>query len=490
MIPDTSGSALPDEPSIIITPASPAFFSERIHSLDVLRGIAILGALFISIWFFGGFSANEQNGLLLQSKGGNYRLWGTVDLLLNGKMRALISLVFGAGMVLFLSRKNSINETPVSDLFIRRQMWLMGFGLLNALVFLWSGDILFHLGVMGILLFPFVRFSSRSLLIASIIATLIFAGKNYWNYADDRTAYSKYTAVINYEKKLSKDSLLAAQNKLAVNNQKKDSLSKQQKEDKSAWEGIVASKKYDVKKNEDGLKEMRNGSFGKVWDYVLPTIQSREAQWTYTTGIWDLGGIILLGMALIKFGFLNTSFSRKKYLMIALAAIVVGLLLGWFRLQYHQYALHDYAKYVTGHRLPYDLFFPIERALLALGYTSLVLLMIRAGVLKFLWKSLAAAGKMALTNYLLQSILCSLFFAGFGFGYFGRLEQYQLYLVAAEICLIEIAFSIFWLRIYRYGPAEWLLRCLMYKKWLPNKLSGYKESSPTLIPYADELKLN
>jgi uncharacterized protein len=77
---------------------------------------------------------------------------------------------------------------------------------------------------------------------------------------------------------------------------------------------------------------------------------------------------------------------------------------------------------------------------------------------------------MALTNYLLQSVICTLFFYGYGAGYYGRLQQYQLYVLVAEICIVQIVFSIFWMRYYTYGPAEWLWHCLVYKKWLPNRL--------------------
>jgi uncharacterized protein len=138
--------------------------SPRIQSLDVIRGIGILGALFVSIWIFGGFTENQQTGLLLRSKGTDYRLFGTINLLLTGKMKALIAVVFGAGMILFMSKEKTKGQSANADLFISRQMWLMLFGLINAIVFLWTGDMLFHLGIMGILLFPFIRLSRLGLL--------------------------------------------------------------------------------------------------------------------------------------------------------------------------------------------------------------------------------------------------------------------------------------------------------------------------------------
>ena len=85
--------------------SKPVSISHRIQSLDVLRGVAVLLALLVSVWIFGGFSDQQQKQLLLQSKGWNYRVFGTVELLINGKMRALIALVFGAAMILFLTKE-------------------------------------------------------------------------------------------------------------------------------------------------------------------------------------------------------------------------------------------------------------------------------------------------------------------------------------------------------------------------------------------------
>ncbi|MEJ7769237.1 MAG: DUF418 domain-containing protein [Chitinophagaceae bacterium] len=168
--------------------------------------------------------------------------------------------------------------------------------------------------------------------------------------------------------------------------------------------------------------------------------------------------------------FFNHGLSNRNYLLIAFVCLTSGLLLGWLRLYLNQVALQDYTKYISRYRIPFNMLFPFERILTAIGYASLVITMIKINKLQHLWRALAAAGKMALTCYLLQSLLCTLFFTGFGMGYYGMLKQYQLYFVAAEIVLLEIVFCICWLKVYQLGPSEWLLRCLTHGKWLPNKI--------------------
>ena len=474
-----SGPVLPDQ-----TTSRSIEFTPRIHSLDVLRGIAVLFALFISVWFFGGFSQNAQNGLLLSSKGFDYRLFGNVDLLLDGKMRALIALVFGAGMLLFLSKDSQKGALPTHDLFIRRQMWLGIFGIVNGVLFLWTQDVLFHLAIMGILLFPFARLSSKGLVLLACLLTLIYCGKNYWRYSDDKKTYAKYLAVVDVEKKHTKDSAAKAKALIAAGKKdssvKKDTLTKKQAEEKGAWEGLVAGLKYDPKKDEGNNKEMYKTSYGDLYNYLLPQLQQREAQWTYQFGIWDFGSMIVLGMALFKLGFFTARWPRNRYLVIALPAITIGLLLGWFRLHNQQIMLQDYAKFISNHFLPHHVFFPFERAFLSVGYASLVTFLVQAGVLKFLWQAFANVGRLALSNYLMQSLVCTLFFTGFGAGYFAHLKQYQLYLVALEVCMVQVVFSTLWLRIYQIGPAEWLWRCLIYGKWLPLLRKKTAEVKPTI----------
>lgn len=462
--------------------------SSRILSIDVLRGLAILGILIISIWEFGGFTNNRQVFFRTGTHGGNYNLLSAVTILFEGKMRALLCIVFGACIILFMSRKTSSSNLSVPDLYIRRSLWLLVFGIFNAVVLLWPGDILFHYAVLGILLFPFWRMSTKGLFIAAIITTLIYCGKNYWNFADDQRAYNKFVAVTAIEKKFASsdtatklkiDSLLALKSKdplssTLVNDpllarHKNDTLTSQQAKDKGAWEGMVKGLKYDSTADGRENKAMRSTNYAKTWNHLIGRTQFKESYWLYRTGIWDIGSMMLLGMALIGFGFFGQGFSAKKYLLIAIPCLVIGLALGWFRNYYYDLKLADYAKYMDKNFIPYDQFFPIERFLLAVSYASIIILLLRVKFMNWVWRCLSAVGRMAFTNYFLQTILCTFFFYGYGIGAFGRLSQWQLYFTVIEIWLLQIAFSVIWLRFFTMGPVEWLWRWLMYGKKPPFK---------------------
>jgi uncharacterized protein len=455
---------------------------KRIFSIDVLRGLAILGILVISIWEFGGFSLNEQTRLRLLHKGLDYSLFGHILIFFEGKMKALFALVFGTGMMLYLTRPNQFTLPQTHEYYIRRQFWLMAFGVIAAFAILWPGDILFHLGVMGVLLFPFARMSRKGLLIAALICTVIYCGKMFWNYADDKKALRKYTTSKKLEEKFKKDSTerhrkdsIAGMpiDSIKVRDsigKKNDTLTRQQKMDKERWEGITKGLKYDsTKGNEKAEKEAMRSGYGKVWNHLLRRSQEKESVWLYKVGFWEFGSLIFLGMALFGYGYFNNNFSKNKYLLFGIAGIVIGFLLGWWRLELVHDKIPDYEKYIKGHIIAPNQFFPIENIVMTFGYVSLVLWLIRINILKWLWKGLNAVGRMAFTNYFIQIIFCTCFFYGYGFGYFGRLSQLELYYLVIEIWLVQTVFSVLWLRFYHYGPVEWLWRWLIYAKRFPNK---------------------
>lgn len=177
--------------------------NNHIPVLDILRGVAILGLLLVSIRYYG-LPQAAVGQLVRGPHGGNYWLLKLTHLLFDNKLRALLSMLFGAGMLLFLAKPKDVPGLPVPDLFIRRQLWLMGFGLLNAIVLLCPNDILFQYGIVGVLLFPFQRLSTRGLLIGAVVAGLIFSGKGFWTFTEQRTAFRKHQAVVTLEKKTKK----------------------------------------------------------------------------------------------------------------------------------------------------------------------------------------------------------------------------------------------------------------------------------------------
>lgn len=104
-----------------------------------------------------------------------------------------------------------------------------------------------------------------------------------------------------------------------------------------------------------------------------------------------------------------------------------------------------------------------------LGYISLIMMIIKSGIFSRKWSILAPIGQMAFSNYLLQTIICTTIFYGYGYGNFGKFSRVEQIIVVGCIWLFQIIFSKLWLKYFKYGPFEWLWRVLSYKKFLPIK---------------------
>lgn len=422
-------------------------FADKLNIFQLITGIGLILLLFTAVWDAAGFSQNIQTGLLARSKGWNYRVYAAADIFLHQKTSAMLILLFGAGLFVFVREKFSKDKI---DLLIRRQIWLILLGVVNALIFFFSGDLLFLLGIMGILFFPFARMQPRFLFLLAALFTLVFIGKVYWDYADDQAAYKKYIAITEVEKKWPKDTKQKA---------KKDTLTKEQQEHKSAWEGIAKGMKYDSSgsRDKETIKSIQNVSYPKNYRTFLWPGQYKQTIYIYTKGFWSAGSLILLGMALYASGFFAGEWGRSRYWIMAIAAFGLGLLLAWWRIHHHQLAIQDYGKYNAAHALPYRMLFPLELLLMAFGYLSAIIaLFINTSTAK-IWQILSIPGKIPLSFYLIQCLGCSIFFVGSGMGNYGRLNQWQSYLFAAEFSLVLMVGSILWCRRFRTGPLEWLL---------------------------------
>ena len=426
--------------------ATPVSQQERITLLDSLRGIAILGILLMNIPGFGFPEVQSSDPSVLNETGINYKTWYIVDWALSGTQRAIFSLLFGAGIILFITRLEKRMDGMLPAIyFFRRQMWLLAFGLFNAFVLLWFWDILYAYAIFGMLLFVFYRKSPKTLLILAFISLLLMTVRENVDLYRSKKTISKGELVARID---------TMQTKLTI----------WQEEDLEAMKGIKeeSSKEAKLKKHEKELRAI-GGDYASLYKVQGDKSVHVELYYTYFL-IWDVILFMFLGMAFFKNGILLGNASYKIYWFMFITGTGLGLLLSYFRQQAiidTNFSEFEYVKKVTLN------YFEIARTLRSLGFFGLIMLMYKSGFFKWLFALFRPVGQMAFTNYILQSLIGGLFFYGIGLDYFGKLERYELYIFVAAVWSLEIIWSHIWLRYFRFGPLEWLWRSLTYWKKQP-----------------------
>lgn len=144
--------------------ASPVAESERLQSLDTLRGVALFGILLMNITGFGLPFAYGDPTNFGGATGANLWAWITTNMVFEGNQRGLFSLLFGAGVVALATRRESAGSADAADLHYRRMMLMVVFGMIHSYLLLWTGEILFFYGVIGMFLYPLRKLAPRVLL--------------------------------------------------------------------------------------------------------------------------------------------------------------------------------------------------------------------------------------------------------------------------------------------------------------------------------------
>src|SRR5215831_17180510 len=419
--------------------AGPVTQQERISSVDVLRGFALLGILVMNIGDYalpGGF---DYNPTILGPLGkSSLLLWAGRFVLFEGKMRSLFSMLFGAGVILLTSRLEKRGEAAITgDIFTRRNMWLTLFGVLHA-YFLWWGDILYFYGMTALLfLYPCRKLKAQTLLIAGLLVVLGGVGYRI-SRLESRTQLAQRAEAA------------------------KQTLTDQQKEDIQAWERVLERARPSPEELGKETTELRGG-YASVFRHNAGLVIDEQGAGYYRFGFFDSLGMMLLGMGLLKLGFLSGQLTSRVYVWVALAGYGIGLPFGalctWQVLENGFGPL----AILRWEFLPYD----IQRILVGLAHASVVLLIVQAGVLKWVTRPLAGVGQTALSNYLGTTVICALVFYGWGFGMFGRLPFYKLFYVVTAIWVVNLVASTIWLKYFRFGPLEWVWRSLTYWRVQP-----------------------
>jgi uncharacterized protein len=413
---------------------------ERIPTIDVVRGVALMGILLMNIAAFSGPFEMYVNPLVV----GHHRTYNLVAwtirwVLFEGKMRAAFSMLFGAGVILLTERAERRGSRNIADIFLRRNMWLVLFGVLH-FYFIWFGDILYAYGLTALLfLYPCRHVRFRNLLIAGAAVLLIGVGTDAYFAVDgirERNQGQAAQALTNSGKKLTQ--------------QQQDALKK--------WNDTLEKRKKD---REDDLKAMR-GSYLAQLKWRAQWGPRVQAMFYYKFGFTDVLGMMLIGMGLYRMGFLTGALSYRIYGWVIACGYLLSLPINGFE---SWGLIRDNFQQESAWWVLYQL----GRVTGAAANVALVVVIAKAGLVPWLTRRIAAVGQTALSNYLLTSIGCSLLFNGFGAGLYGKLEYYQLYAIVAVVWALNLTLSPIWLRYYQFGPMEWVWRSLTYWRRQPMK---------------------
>jgi len=412
------------------TQIAPISLHERIEVLDVLRGLAVCGILIGNMQWFSGYGMMPES-LARQSPSADqfthFLLWFFVE----GKFYSIFSFLFGFGFALQIARAQERGD-PEATLFKRRLFWLLVIGVLHAYL-LWAGDILSIYAVIGFVLILFRNKASESLLkwAAALILIPILT------YL---LIFILFVAFVPAE-------VVAKVNAAQMD----------------LWQEAVR-------------KVQQSNYLQIISGYNLNYIMGRYASLILEARLPKILAMFLLGFYAYRQKFFQNLSSHQAFIRRVLG---YGLILGVAgNLSFATFAGHE------------AVFPPSPAGIVgvisyAFGVPALALFFVAA--IATLWQSatwrrvlgwLAPVGRMALTNYLLQTLICVFIFYGFGLGYFGKVGATAATLIALAIFLFQILLSALWLRYFSYGPMEWIWRQLTYRK----RLSLRTKAAAAILP--------
>ena len=405
--------------------------ARRIESLDFIRGCALFGILLMNIVGMGLGPAYDNPTIMGGDKGIDLQTWYFFNVGFEGTQRALFSILFGAGVILFSSRAEASGRSDHADLYFRRQLLLIGFGLFNAWILLWIGDILYYYGITALVLYAFRKLPATKLLAIGLAAFALGAAWSGYEVSQTLKTYHAAEAAQKVPEKARSDEQKAAVAK---------------------WEEekVAGPPPAQIKKSQ---KEMTSG-YLSAHRNLAPTIRYFQSHNMYR-GFFDFYGMMMIGMALFRFGVLTLDASTRTYLGMAAIGYAVGVPLNMYEANLIMARGFDSLGYAEAN-VTYDL----SRLFMTMGHLGVLCLFLRSGIFGWFRQSMAAVGRMALTNYLTHSVVALIIFVLLG--YWGKLERHQLYYIVVSVWLVQLIISPIWLRYYHFGPMEWLWRALTY----------------------------
>jgi len=406
---------------------SPVRADEREIFMDVLRGFAILGIFIANLgsgfsWY--NESANLTGPLLLPKW--DHQIAFLHHMFIEGKFYSIFSLLFGWGIALQFKRADAkgFNALPIVR---RRLLFMLLLGAVHLLI--WPGDIVFFYALLGFILLPLRKFSNKTLVICGSILILspilLYAAKSHWLWLN-APAGLLYQTGEQLDKRL-----------------------------------------LGVKPGTDYIAVAMNASW---WDILKGNIAGffyRYGYLFFVSRVPKVLGMFMIGYALGRSDFYKNIDKHKKTIYIIIAAgLLIGLPANYYLARYMTYFMNDYWN-LKAKGLYQTIVYALGVAPLAMAYTGLFMLSFQTTAGKKILSILAPVGKMAFSNYMMQSLIGNFVFLGPGLGYMTRVGPVYFTLFALLVFTFQIIFSTVWLNYFNYGPVEWLWRSATYKKWQP-----------------------
>jgi uncharacterized protein len=394
---------------------------DRILSIDILRGFAVLGILIMNIQSFSMiFEAYMNPTAYGDLTGLNIWIWITSHLLANEKFMTIFSMLFGAGILLFVDKARVSNRKP-GPLHYRRNFWLLLFGMVHAYL-IWYGDILVAYSLCAFFVYVFRNKKPSSLLILGLVfffvpvVIYLFFGYSIQFWPEEQLEASKQN-----------------------------------------WKPGIEVIQEQI--------EIMQGSWTEQMEKRVPTTIFMQTFLFFIYMFWRVTGLMLIGMALYKWKVLSAERSRQFYTKM----LFIGLILGYSIVGYGIFKnfrmdwVYEYSMFI-GSQYNY-----IASVLVSMGYIGLIMLICKSSGFKGFKHVFSAVGKLAFTNYILMSLICTFIFYGHGLGLYGQVERTGQILTVLGIWIFIMIISSIWMNNFKFGPIEWLWRSLTYWKIQPMK---------------------
>ena len=394
---------------------------QRIVTLDIVRGVAVMGILAMNIVAFAMPPAAYVNPLAYGAdRAVDLAAYAFNFVFIDGKMRGLFSFLFGASMLLVIQLAARSGESPWSVTY-RRQLWLLLFGMIHYYL-IWFGDILIGYALIGMLAW-FFRNHPPSKLVA-------------WGIGLVTMQFMAMAGIAAFAQSLAAD--------LATNPTPAKF---------AAWNELTRDAAIPTAEQLKATMALYLGPWSGIVEY-----QTTEKLWmpvvfTFLFG-WETLGYMLFGMAALKSGFLTGGWDDRGYRRAALITFgiaVPGFAFLAYRIFAEGFSPEALFTWSFAGSTPF-------RPVMVVGYAALIILVSRGG--GWLVDRIAATGRAAFSNYLGTSLVMTAIFYGWGLGLFGALTRAELWLVVIAAWVVMLAWSKPWLDRYRYGPLEWLWRSL------------------------------